>query len=260
MEQEVSFAGIALVAAVGLLAVLVSLFITPWFFGSTIHLVSERILGRRADWGQAARTGLRSLFGLLITLILVGVARLVWWVVAAGITAGAIALTVNLLWGRSPASNGLAILLVTVLAVAGIGALLAGFGYFAVALPAAAVERRFHLKALGRSIGLVRGRLWRTIGIALVLYLVWGVVSAILSTPNLVLSLVVGGRGGAILGNFVGALAQALLMPFLPVAFTLLYYDLRVRREGLDLELMAGQLQADVPPETAPRTSDDASS
>lgn len=260
IDSEAALTRFALVGTAGFLSVLLSLIVTPWFYGSTIHLASERILGRRTEWGQAARAGLRTLFGLLVTFILVVVALFLWWVVTLGVAAGGIALTLSLLWDRGPTSSALAVLLVAVLVLAGIAAALAGFGYLAVAIQAAAVERRFHVKALGRSVRLVRGRLWRTVGVALVLYLVWGIVSAILSSPNLVLNLVVGGRAAAILGALVGALVQAALMPFLPVAFTLLYYDLRVRKEGLDLEVMAGQLHAAAAPAPAPPAPDDASS
>ena len=39
------------------------------------------------------------------------------------------------------------------------------------------------------------------------------------------------------------ALLQVLAYPFLYVVTTVLYYDLRVRKEGFDLELLASTLQ-----------------
>ena len=39
------------------------------------------------------------------------------------------------------------------------------------------------------------------------------------------------------------ALTQIFIYPFVYVVMTVLYYDLRVRREGFDLELLASSLQ-----------------
>jgi hypothetical protein len=42
----------------------------------------------------------------------------------------------------------------------------------------------------------------------------------------------------------VGAIIMCFAYPFLGVVTTLLYYDLRVRKEGFDLEVMTEQLAA----------------
>jgi hypothetical protein len=38
-------------------------------------------------------------------------------------------------------------------------------------------------------------------------------------------------------------LAISLILPLYPIATTLFYYDIRIRREGFDLEIMARQLR-----------------
>ena len=47
-----------------------------------------------------------------------------------------------------------------------------------------------------------------------------------------------------VLNQVVAAVVTILLEPISAIARTLLYYDLRVRKEGFDLELMARQLAA----------------
>jgi hypothetical protein len=45
-----------------------------------------------------------------------------------------------------------------------------------------------------------------------------------------------------ILSQILTFLAISLILPLYPIATTLFYYDIRIRREGYDLEVMAGQL------------------
>ena len=61
-----------------------------------------------------------------------------------------------------------------------------------------------------------------------------------------------GGAGGAeeqVVSLISGGLADLLLLPFVVCVVTVLYYDLRVRKEGVDVELMAQDL--DYPPLSA---------
>jgi hypothetical protein len=39
-------------------------------------------------------------------------------------------------------------------------------------------------------------------------------------------------------------LAESLILPLYPIATTLFYYDVRIRREGFDLEFMAENLRS----------------
>ncbi len=49
----------------------------------------------------------------------------------------------------------------------------------------------------------------------------------------------------AALINGLGGLAQLLIYPVFSCAFTLLYYDLRVRHEGFDIQYLSEQLGVD---------------
>jgi hypothetical protein len=49
-------------------------------------------------------------------------------------------------------------------------------------------------------------------------------------------------HAGTALTTLGGNLASLLIYPFFTVVITLLYYDLRIRKEGFDLEIMATEL------------------
>lgn len=143
--------------------------------------------------------------------------------------------------------------------------LLGGLALFAwigvriyLAMPIVVLERLGPGRALARSWRLTRGNWWRLLGIvALTLLIVLGV-SLILMLPLGVLAglpmLLADGDWGMVAANALGVVAEALsssvTTPFLAAVTTLLYIDLRMRREGLDLRLhWAAQQGVPVGPE-----------
>jgi len=84
--------------------------------------------------------------------------------------------------------------------------------------------------ALSRSSDLVKGNWWRVLGSTLVVVITVGAIGSILS---LILGLI------PIIGEII---ASILITPIAIIAATLLYYDLRVRKEGYSLEVMAQEL------------------
>ena len=80
--------------------------------------------------------------------------------------------------------------------------------------------------ALSRSSALVKGNWWRVLGIVLVLGIMAGIISGILGIIRIV-------------GSAIGAI---LSMPITIVGATLLYYDLRLKKEGYNLGVMAGEI------------------
>jgi hypothetical protein len=123
--------------------------------------------------------------------------------------------------------------------------------YFAwvVAMPVLLVEGLRGRKALGRSFELVKGRWWRTFGVLVVGFILAGIVSSlvqgvfligiIFEPDNDVLVLVLSAISG-IVGLAIGTPFQAALL-------TVVYFDLRVRKEGFDLELLAQGIGGAVP-------------
>ena len=119
------------------------------------------------------------------------------------------------------------------------------YAAWSVATPALLIEGRRGPSALGRSFRLVRGRWWPTAGVRLLSNILIAVVSGAI-TGVLVAILLAGGRGSVVLTvsvvSFAGAVSAILTRPFQAAVTTILYYDLRVRHEGYDVELLAEQL------------------
>jgi len=96
--------------------------------------------------------------------------------------------------------------------------------------------------AFKRSWTLMRGNFWRAQLIFLFAVVVAIVLSLLLNIPGSVLERLIRGPVGIILSQVVSQLSQILLTPVAGIAFTLLYYDSRIRQEAFDLEMMAKNL------------------
>jgi hypothetical protein len=116
---------------------------------------------------------------------------------------------------------------------------------FAVAVPALLFEGCKGFKALRRSMRLVRGRWWATAGAVLCGYLIASIIGGILQ--GLISALVLTDAGKSVIGvatvNAVASgIGQIFTTPFPAAVTAVVYYDLRVRKEGFDLQLLADRL------------------
>lgn len=127
------------------------------------------------------------------------------------------------------------------------------YAAWSVAVPCLLIDRLGIFRALGRSRRLVKGRWWQTAAVVLVstlmVSLIGGAVAAILiaiagvsSQSSVLLTALTTALGGVVGG--------VITEPFRAAAVTVLYYDLRVRREGYDLHVLADQLG--LPPASLP--------
>jgi hypothetical protein len=167
--------------------------------------VADAYLGVEPDWRRSLRFAVRRLFGLVGVGLLFGLVVLL----------GTFAVILPGIW----------------LAVA-----------FSVAVPALLLERLGPWAAMRRSFRLVRGRWWATFGALLVGYLLIGILGALISGIVMVVpSLIADGNtlAGAIGAVVGGTLGSVLTTPYSAAVITLVYFDLRVRKEGLDLQLIA---------------------
>ncbi len=119
---------------------------------------------------------------------------------------------------------------------------------FALAAPALFVEGVKGRQALRRSWRLIKKRWWATFGRLLLGALLVLVISLIVQVA-IALPLFVGvddfSLAGVLLSAVAGIVSNAITLPFLVALLALTYFDLRVRREGLDLELLAHGLGAE---------------
>ena len=201
---------------VGLYVILALLFGLAYLvmFAAMIHAVSEACLDHRLTIGQAYARGLRRIGSLLGLSIVYTLATLVLFITIVGWIFIAIA------WG---------------------------FAYHALLLEGLGIRA-----ALGRSRALVRGSWWRVFGITLLFFMFVGIISSffsLLSAIPVSIAALSGDEGagliiGLVFSTIVGAVGQMILAPLTYVAWTLLYYDLRVRKEGFDLELLAREIEA----------------
>ena len=96
-------------------------------------------------------------------------------------------------------------------------------------------------KAISRSWSLTSGHFWRVFATLLLSGIISAVGAAIIQIPTEVIATMIGPEGWPVsaLGT---ALATALITPFSLLIVVLLYFDLRVRKEGYDIEVMAQEL------------------
>jgi fumarate reductase subunit C len=198
-------------------------------FGAQVYAVSQARFGRRTTMGEAFRHALRHFWPMLGVQLVYLIALGLMFVTFIGIP---FALYFAIAWG---------------------------FVFHAVLLEDAGV-----FAAFGRSRQLVRGYWWRTLGFTLLFMLFILVVSlGVLFVLSLIgfaigfLATASGGGSGAlespvyiVLSTVLNLLGSAITTPLTYCAWVLYYYDLRVRKEGLDLAVRAEELAPTAPPVT----------
>jgi uncharacterized membrane protein len=120
----------------------------------------------------------------------------------------------------------------------------------AVAIPAVVIESGQSASgALSRSWELTRGSRWRIFGLGITLFvLLYIPVVAIGGVMAMLIpSGATAGFGATstatIVALAIGGVVQLFIYPLFYCVLTVTYYDLRVRKEGFDLELLASSLQ-----------------
>jgi hypothetical protein len=118
---------------------------------------------------------------------------------------------------------------------------------FLVTTPAVMVEELGPIQAMARSVTLVRSRFWPVMGIGVVSGLLASVLESILSWPFAIAATVIGFRWGWILAAIGEILPALVTMPLVAIVATLVYFDLRIRNEGFDLQMIAAELARGAP-------------
>jgi hypothetical protein len=214
-------------AAIGAVQLLVVL---PVSLAAMSRAVSDRYLDRPATVAGSYAAALRrggALLGAILLVVLLVVAEMVLGIAVIGLL-GALGPV-----GVVPAI-GVAIALVAALAVTAVRSTL---------LPQAIViEGLGSLTGIRRSWRLTTEAFWRTLGILALVVLLQTFVGGLLAVP---LQLLVSGAGMGtqqLVSQAAGAVGEVLVSPLSLIALALLYYDLRIRREAFDIEMLAASL------------------
>jgi len=214
---------------------------TTLLIGLLIVAVSRSVLGNRMTIGEIWQHARPQLWRLLVVTVLVSI--LVGLVGALWVG--------GMVWAA--VANQYAVLAI-VAVVGGIGTL-GWTGWMTVrtllATPALMLEQLHVLESVRRSFRLTRGSFWRLLGIYLLTSILVGVVAQVVSVPITIVSslLLVTMSGEAAVLAITTALssivAALITTPFSAAVVALLYIDTRMRREGLDVQLVrAAQEQA----------------
>ena len=115
-----------------------------------------------------------------------------------------------------------------------------------VAAPVLLLEDLRGWKAMKRSRQLVKGRFWSTFGVVVLVAILTGIVQAIFVGILAGVVSVSGNEVAVAIADAIGQTASGVLTtPLSAAVLTVLYFDLRVRKEGFDLELLSRRMGVD---------------
>jgi hypothetical protein len=230
MTQTPNVTGLLLFLPVGILYYLASLVLTA----GTIRIIADSYLGRPPRLQDALSLGVAKLWALVVVGLGKGVV-----VFLVLIAVGAV---MGVLGVMAKGAGAAAPLLLFVAGAAGawlVVFVLCGYG---VTTPVVVLEELgSSFDALGRSWDLTRARKLKVLGLGVVALLLFYFL------PSWVLQALSAVARDALppLSIAFAALATVvpvLLTPAVAAVITLMYYDLRVRREGFDLQMLSRQL------------------
>jgi hypothetical protein len=225
--------------AYGVVSLVLNLLGISLITGMLILVVSRAVLGQQMSLAELWRAVRGRLLALVGVNVVVGLACFA--VLVLPIALGALGLLV---------ADWLGGVLILAGLLAGVAGFFVVYAKLSMAVPALVLEDASIGRSLGRSWGLVRGSFWRVLGILVLTFVVSLVTALLISAP---FALVSGGLSFFDAGDPMAAagltpvqlvvsalgdiIANTIVYPFTAAVTALLYIDLRMRREGLDVEL-----------------------
>jgi hypothetical protein len=236
-----SMAAIGVGSVLGALATGIGVYIASIILTAILIIsVSQSVIGRVATVGEVWANAKGQVWRLVGLTLLLGVG---WVVVVVGLVLLAVLLGSGAVAAFGDAAPVLVALVIFVLVLAA----LVGMAFFAVRLtlsaPALMLERTGVIESLRRSWSLTRGHFWRIFGSLALATIIISVISYALMIP---VSLGMAFMGGEevtafmitmVVSTVLQVLLSALTTPFLAAVLALVYIDVRMRKEGLDVEL-----------------------
>jgi hypothetical protein len=191
---------------------LIAIALTPFFYGAVTYAACESALGRPVTPGSVLSGVLRRYFPLLGYWLLIGVMLVAFCLIPLWIW----------IW---------------------VG--------WAVVMPAMFIENLGLGAAMGRSWRLVEGRWWRTFFTLLLMFVIWFVartaLRAFIVLAQSLLQLVIPTVAALWIAAASSVIVGSLVNPLLQIAIVLIYFDLRVRREAIDLFQLAQRVSSPQP-------------
>jgi hypothetical protein len=203
---------------------------------AAIRVVSDSYLGRSTTFGQALGTGLSKIW----PLFLVGFGKWILLLLIMAVIGGACGVAFMLM--STAGMPGIGTLVAAVVGVLGAWLTIWVASGYGITTPVVVLEQlQSSFDAFGRSWDLTRGHRGKVAGLAIVAILLFSVV------PQMVLQIigaVAGATNPAVVMVFMvlSYVVPVILFPAVSCVFTLIYYDLRVRREAFDLQMLSQQL------------------
>ncbi len=229
--------------------------------GFLAQVVGQAVLGRKVGMGEVWRATRGRVLPMVGVVLVTGAAFLLL-LVAAVLVCVVLVMAVDPQGGGGIAAVVLLVLLVVVVTVALLVLLWVRWSF---ATPAVVLERMGVFDSLSRSWELAgsprRGPFWRIFGIRLLTAVIVGIASSMITFPiSLALvAVVVASASGdvdpgtlavaqTVVSGITALLTGALTTPFTAGVDALLYVDVRVRTEGLDIRLIQAAQGAAEPP------------
>ncbi|MEO7070407.1 MAG: hypothetical protein ABI131_07945, partial [Nostocoides sp.] len=256
LEQSVSNDTVGLVGSLGsLIPSIGSWFSTILLAGFLAYVIGQAVLGLKVSAGETWRGTVRRIWALIGATLLTS---LIFMVTIALI----IAIPVGLLVAGGTAGNegtiaaGVALLLFAALIAFVAMAFL--WTRLAFVTPSLILENLSVGQSFARSWRLTGGNLfWRLFGIRLLAALAIGIIGGLITAPVSILGAALAFTGipldqmyvwQAILTGVSGVIAGAITTPITAGLDALLYVDHRIRREGLDVQLIQTAQGTAAPP------------
>jgi hypothetical protein len=222
----------------------------PIAYGSLTHANAERLTGREPDVWRSLRAACGRFPSLLWTwvlmILLAGLAGLAALALAV-VVSGGLLTAATLVAGGSPMGEQVAgYVVVFIAALSVLVPMYWLLSRWALAVPVVALEGLSGRAALRRSRDLVRGYLRRMLGLFAAGWLITVVLTQVLQLGFGLVPIV-----GPVLTGLLGGVAVA----FYTAIFTVLYYDMRCRKEDYDLTLMAAEVGAQTDDSPTPRAA-----
>lgn len=209
--------------------------------GASTFAVGDVYLGRAATIAASYRR-IRGRVGRLLWLMFLVALRVAGIFVVFSLGLGLVMVPLVTM-GRGVAAGVIAGLLTMMLIFAGMAAMVWLMLRYSISIPSLVLEDVPARQAIRRSVQLMKGNYLRCF-LLLFLTVIIAYVSLIIFQGPFYVAILMTARHGQpamwllSLSSISGAIGQALSAPLIMIGLVLLYYDIRVRKEAFDLQLM----------------------